>query len=346
MRPNGTGVSCLSHATLLALICLLANGGCGSSGPDVQTKRDDAPPTTQFGKNERIAVTNFPLFCVVKMICDQSESPVKEVVYCGPSKTDDPHTWVPSGDQIRDLQNVDLIVCNGPGAQFSTWIDKVTIDENKLLNTTDALDLEEFVVVKDYELVHSHGPEGEHSHSWVVSQSWLSPRIAREQATLCYGRIVNHFGPSKSFDEGFAQLQKSFDTLEAAVEKIKEVQSDVVVATSNPEASYLTRELGWEDRYLQWDKDTSPEDAKKSLAEMRDRFAKQNADAVETESLFLWVGPKNGSLSDFVEQEWEASLKIDLVETPLGSSSELDPQGYFSRMANNLEAIGAAVSSK
>ena len=338
MRPNRNGTFIFNHVVMLVGLVCLSAGGCGSPKP--------AAATSPVEKHNRIAVTNFPLYCVVKTICDQSGSPVKEIVYCGPSEGDDPHTWVPSVDQIRDLQNVDLIICNGPGAQFSKWIDKVTIDENKLVKTTDALDLEEFVIVKDYQLVHSHGPEGEHSHSWVVPQSWLSPRIARKQATLCFKRIVEEYGQNKSLDDGFAELQKNFDSLEARVEQIRDAQDDLVVASSSPEVSYLTRELAWEDRYLQWNEDTPPDAAKKSLAEMRGRFAKQNPDAAKSEAFFLWAGQKNESLSNFVGQSWKLSAGIDLIQTPLETLGGLGPKSYFERMASNLGAVGVAVQTE
>jgi len=236
-----------------------------------------------------------------------------------------------------------LIVGNGPGATFATWIDKVTLPENRLVNTTDAIKLTEFVVVKDYQLVHSHGPEGEHSHSWVVPQSWLSPRIARKQATLCFEKIVDCYGESESLDIGFAKLQTVFDDLDAKCEQLK--SSAITVVCSTPDVLYLTREFGADDRYLQWNEARSEADAKKELAEMRARVLKENPDAAQTETLFLWSGKAIDELLDF-SQQWKTVVETDLIATPLAETpadGKPDPQGYFKRMASNLGRIRVSV---
>ena len=248
---------------------------------------------------------------------------------------------MPSTEQVRDLQKVDLIVCNGPGAVFANWMDKVTIDESKLCKTTDAIKLTEFVLVKDYQLVHSHGPEGEHSHAWVVPQSWLSPRIARKQASRCFERIADVYGQSKELDDGFAELQSKFDGLESACEKLRTQEPKYVVASSTPDIQYLTRELGWDDRYLQWTESREQTVAEKELKELRARAIKKDPEALKTESTFLWSGDTIDELSPFVTAQWKSVAEIDLIDVPVAEKA--DPQGYFLRMAENLKRIGDAV---
>jgi zinc transport system substrate-binding protein len=313
------------------LLSLVAMAGCDSKQGSVAKK--DANVLQQ-----RIAVTNYPLYCIASAICRDRSGPVKEVIYVGPPKESDPHPWVPSTDQIRELQNVDLVICNGPGAVFANWMDKVTIDENKLCKTTDGMKLTEFVLVEDYQLVHSHGPEGEHSHTWVVPQSWLSPRIARKQAKLCFDRLVKVYGESPKLDNGFAELQKQFDELESTCEKLRGEFPGLVIASSTPDIEYLTRELGWNNRYLQWTEPREIGEAEKELAAMRDRFTKEDAAAPKDEKLFLWSGGELQQLSGFVDSQWKASTNIDLVDVPLADSP--DPNGYFERMTNNLKRIG------
>lgn len=304
--------------------------GCKSDNKAASAGESDGP-------HARVAVTNYPLYCVVSSICRDANGPVKEVVYVGPPGELDAHSWMPGANQIRDLQKVDLIICNGPGAVFANWMDKVTIDESKLCKTTDAIKLAEFVVVKDYQLVHSHGPEGEHSHSWVVPQSWLSPRIARKQAKLCFDRLVSVYGESPQLDNGFAELQKQFDELEAMVEGIKTADTELIVASSSPDIQYLTRELGWTDRYLQWTETRDVAQGEKELAAMRARFAESNPDAPKSEKLFLWSGDRLDGLNEFVESKWPANAMIDLIDTP---DESLSVDGYFQRMSANLKRIG------
>ncbi len=318
----------------LVFLLLLATMfvGCDAKQKTEASKADQ-------GLQYRVAVANYPMYCMVSTICRDADGPVREVVYVGPPRGADPHSWMPAADQIRDLQKVDLIICNGPGAVFATWMDKVTIDESKLCRTTDAIKLTEFVIVKDYQLVHSHGPEGEHSHSWVVPQSWLSPRIARKQAKLCFERMVAVYGQSPKLDNGFAELQKQFDELEAAHEEIKIGVPSMTVASSTPDVQYLTRSLDWDDRYLQWTETREVAQAEEELVKMRERFAKEDPEADATEPLFLWSGPSIEKLAGFVDSTWSAVVTIDLIDLPEGESLEAD--GYFLRMAENLKRLGS-----
>ena len=318
---------------VIVLLCATVFVGCDQEQRTARTA--DAP--TLHG---RVAVTNYPLYCMVRKICVSEKDLIKEVVYVGPAAESDPHSWIPSADQIRDLQNVDLIVCNGPGAVFANWMDKVTIDESKLCKTTDAIKLTEFVLVKDYQLVHSHGPEGEHSHNWVVPQSWLSPRIARKQAKHCFDRLVKVYGQSSKLDDGFAELQKQFDELEAAHENVKARSPDLIVASSTPEIQYLTRSLGWSDRYLQWTEARDFEQAEKELTALRTRNAKPESNKVTTEKMFLWSGDAIKPLADFVASNWSQVVVVDLIDRP-GSSTDSDD--YFNRMAENFRRLDAAI---
>ena len=322
----------LRVCALLALL-LFVLVGCDSP--------QSSKPPVPVSMHHRIAVTNYPLYCIVQTICGESNDVVKNVIYVGPPHGVDPHSWMPSIEQIRELQSVDLIVCNGAGAAFATWVDKVTLPEDRLCKTTDAIKLEEFVIVKDYQLVHSHGPEGEHSHSWVVPQSWLSPTIARKQAKLCMDRMVEFYGQSKSFDDGFAEVKNKLDGLEAACEFIKNSDRDFTVACSTPDILYLTRAIGLGDRYLQWTESRPESDAEKELDAMRARAVKENPDAPQSESLFLWSGKVVESLSGFANQQWKSVVEVDLIAAP-NEDGDLDPEGYFERMASNLERIRVA----
>lgn len=309
--------------------------GC-SSNPEPDVVREAGQP---FG---RVAVTNFPLFCFVSRLCEGHEF-VNEVIYVGPGQKDDPHSWMPTGEQIRDLQKVDLVICNGPGAVFSNWMEKVTIDESKLCKTTNAVKLTEFVVVKDFQLVHSHGPEGEHSHSWVVPQSWLSPSIARKQAKYCFDQLTKLYGQTGTMDNSFADLQKEFDRLESKHETLKLKSGDLVVASSTPDLQYLTRSLGWNDRYLHWNEPRDIEQATKEISEMRERYqsATEKTSSPELAKQFLWSGKKWNQLSELVAQRWKKEVLIDLIDAPNGT---LPKRGdYFARMENNLDILSSIV---
>jgi zinc transport system substrate-binding protein len=321
----------LTNAVLI-FFCgiVLAFSGCS---PESESDLGNEPS----GPSGKVAVTNYPLFCFVEEICRTYDT-VNEVIYVGPAAGQDAHAWVPSATQIRELQKVDLIVCNGPGAVFANWMDKVTIDESKLCETTDAMKLAEFVVVKDFQLVHSHGPEGEHSHSWVVPQSWLAPNIARKQAKHIHKKLVEAYGASRQLDGGFADLQKKFDDLESKHEKLKAKSIDLIVASSTPDVQYLTRSLGWKDRYLHWNEPRSEEQAEKELSEMRARYKEDGATDSTEERIFLWSGGALKGLSGVASQQWSKVVVVDLIDSPTASGDN-----YFDRMSQNLDRLGAAI---
>jgi zinc transport system substrate-binding protein len=322
----------LAFTGLLILVGLLVSG----CTPDNRASlTDDA---TDAGLRGRVAVTNYPLYCFVKQICaanadgNSNAGPVKQVVYIGPKAGDDPHSWTPTSDQVRDLQNVDLIVCNGPGAVFANWMSRVTLEESKICNTTDAVKLEEFVKATDYQLVHSHGPEGEHSHAWVVAHSWLSPSVARKQANFCVKKLTELYGESETFDNGHAGLVKRFDELESKLESVKASAEKVVLTASTPEILYLTKALGLPDRYLAWSESRGAEQAEQEIRELRRRSGLEDG----RKKVLLWTTPPIPELKEVVKTQWDDVAEISRIDC-------YSDRDYFEEMLDNLDRLEKAI---
>ena len=159
----------------LGVLCL----ACLHAGCDRPT--NNVSPATADESNRVVAVS-YPLQFLTQRIVGASMHQGKpiEVEFPVPSNAD-PRKWRPDRDVIQRMQSSDLVVANGIGAQYASWLDTVSIPESRLCNSaTKGLAIREYVQVDDIRLVHSHGPEGEHSHPMMISQSWLDPAIAKK----------------------------------------------------------------------------------------------------------------------------------------------------------------------
>ncbi len=178
-----------------------------------------------------------------------------------------PREWSPTVEQIAAIQKADLVVVNGPGAPYANWLVRVTLPESKICRSCENLELRDFVTVKDYQLVHSHGPEGEHSHPYFVPYPWLSPRIAAKQAAEIKNALSRIYPEHvEEFDKNFSVLDKELSTLVANQKAIAAEQQNKVFATANPHLKFLTRFVGAEDHHLLW---FSPEDVDSVAVEVQ-----------------------------------------------------------------------------
>ena len=113
-----------------------------------------------------VVVVNYPLEYFARRIGGdliQVRFPVPE--------NRDPAYWEPSGDQIAEFQSADLILLNG--ADYAKWTLRATLPWSRTIVTCEGME-EELIEIPDA-VVHSHGPEGEHSHAGLVSETWLDP---------------------------------------------------------------------------------------------------------------------------------------------------------------------------
>ena len=117
----------------------------------------------------KIAVVNYPLYCFAKSIAGD-----KATVYL-PSLEGDPAYWKPSARQVINFQNADLILTNGAG--YAKWLEKVSLPSSKIVNTSGSF--KDQWIETDEVLVHSHGPEGEHSHKGTAITTWLNFKFAQ-----------------------------------------------------------------------------------------------------------------------------------------------------------------------
>ncbi|MEE2825032.1 MAG: metal ABC transporter substrate-binding protein [Planctomycetota bacterium] len=228
-------------AILLALPVLWMPCGCQRNDRTPQDNTAFSQPT----RSDQVSAISYPLFFVTGKLLEGTS--IQLDLVAPPANAPEP--WTPDQQQIETLQASDLIIANGSGAPFAKWMVRVSLPESRVIQTTDNFSIEEFIMVKDHRVVHQHGPEGEHSHPFMVAETWLDPAMLKKQAEeiavaliRCYPTLDNQVR------ENLEQLNQSLDRL---TEQVKGIPKGNVI-TSTPRLKYLTRAAGLQDTHLLW----------------------------------------------------------------------------------------------
>ena len=120
-----------------------------------------------------VYTTNYPLAYFAERIGGEQV----EVTFPAPADVD-PAYWAPQPEVIAEYQSADLIRLNGAG--YEKWTERASLPANKMVDTSKAV--ESSYVPLEEGVVHTHGPEGEHSHKGWAFTTWLDPMIAIAQA--------------------------------------------------------------------------------------------------------------------------------------------------------------------
>jgi len=152
------------------LICLLLLSACGqeqAARPAAAGKAGGSTPPT-------IYAVSYPLAWAAGRLAGTDAEvrfPVPEGV--------DPAFWQPDLETIAAYQGADLILLNGAG--YAKWIANVSLSRNRLLNTSQGF--AEQLIAIDAGPLHSHGPEGDHSHGELAFTLWLDLTLYEKQVT-------------------------------------------------------------------------------------------------------------------------------------------------------------------
>ena len=210
-------------------------------------------PTTQPPNNhssaeqssKTIVTTSYPLQWVTQQITGDDYQ-----VNFPASTADQPDRWRPDRETIAEIQTADLIVCNGIAAPYARWMKTVSLPSSKVVNSASkGLSLSDFISVEDIQIVHSHGPEGEHSHPTMVSRTWLAPAILIKQANYISEQLCKRFpDDATSFKTNLADLEKKLVSI--TPQSLPDPAPTVLAAT--PELKFLTRAVHVEDLHFNW----------------------------------------------------------------------------------------------
>lgn len=163
----------------------------------------------------------------------------------------DPAYWKPTADEIREIQACAFIFLNGAG--YEPWAAQSALPRAKSVDTT--AELTSRLIVEDGG-THSHGPDGEHSHSGFASSTWLSPELAKEQLATVVGRLSEALGPTVLTRDIYQDLCKRLDEGAANLRAVGMLQPKLLA--SHPVYQYLGQAGGIAIDSMHWEPGEMP----------------------------------------------------------------------------------------
>lgn len=315
----------------MAICLLLCIGfvGCKKE-PTNESQKDN----TSTGPAFRITAASYALQFLTQRIAGEKvnvEFPVP--------RDQDPKTWKPTIEQIQEMQSADLLVINGQGADYAKWLVRVSLVDSKVCDSASELDTSDYIFVSDYEVVHTHGPEGEHSHAYAVPYPWLDPLIAKKQAATITESLKRTYPDmAATFETNLKTLNEQLDELQGDFEEAKKSLTNKEFVSVNPETEFFTRALSLDgERILLFKLNEAKEisSQKRKLQELVERLTESGNSKVNV--LFGSFGLTRDELAkqlNLAEFSGVRTIELDLLDHPPETGD------YFSAMRSNLKAVG------
>jgi len=177
----------------------------------------------------------------------------------------DPAFWRPGIAEISAIQSADLIALNGAG--FADWVARASLPRARLVDTSApfAEDL-----IRTESVTHSHGADGEHSHTGTASFTWLDFAQAAKQAdslAIAMERRIPTVADGLAARR--ADLEADLMALDAEAEEIGAGLAGVTLIATHPRYQYFARAYGLDILSLEWDAGAMPDAAQwQALADL------------------------------------------------------------------------------
>ena len=233
------------------LAAAVALGGCQMNTPS-QSRPSQASAVSEKPDPFSVYVVNYPL----KYFAERLGGEHVEVVFPAPAEID-PAYWSPVAETVAAYQGADLILRHGAG--YAKWIERVSLPTSRLVDTSAAfaqryLPLEEATV-------HSHGPEGEHSHQGTSFVTWLDPDLAIEHARSVTAALTKAKPKqSEAFQQAFQALEADWRAFDARLAAVAESLGSEPLIFSHPVYQYFERRYGLNGRSVYFEPEESPDE--------------------------------------------------------------------------------------
>jgi zinc transport system substrate-binding protein len=279
---------------------------CGSDKQQAQEEKAHLKPV--------VAVVNFPLYTFASQIGADKV----EVFF--PQIDGDPAYWQPDEASIEKFQNADLILLNG--ADYAKWIEKVSLPAATQVNTAKAFS-DQLIEIKGE--VHSHGPEGEHSHTGYAFTTWLDLKNAVKHAGAVNEALVELIPEEKeTFNANFNDVKEQLIQLDGQLSDIFGSKENLQLFASHPVYQYLGKGYGVQFISYHWEPDQMPSDT--DWEEFEHELDHHSAKAM------LW---EDEPLDEIRLKLKELGVKV-IVFNPGGNLAELD---FLQLMKQNVENL-------
>ena len=231
----------------------------------------------------------------------------------------DPAYWKPSADAIRQIQSCDLIVLNG--AAYEPWAAQAALPRARTVDTTATVRGQLIEVEGES---HSHGPEGEHTHSTTASTTWLSPAFAKAQADAIAARLGAVL-PARTADIAARQagLHARLKRVETALAELKSLEPKWLA--SHPVYQYLGQASGVAIESKHWEPGEMPDEKEWT------KFRLTRAAFPKPTAWMLWEGEPGPEIRAQLEKE---GVRVAIV--PLFPSADGEFAASYAALLERL----------
>jgi zinc transport system substrate-binding protein len=267
----------------------------------------------------QIYTVNYPLYWAAQQLVGEGG----DVHFPAPTHID-PAFWQPDAKAIAAFQQADLILLNG--ASYARWVSRVSLPVNRLVDTSRAFATQ--LIPLDGGPVHSHGPQGDHSHGEKAFTLWLDLGFYVQQVQATAAAIARKFPQlASNIAAREKELVEQFVAMDGALKRLGREFDGAPVLYSHPVYQYFDRRYQFKGRALHWEPDQlpSPED----WSELRALLVQYRA------AIMLWEAEPL--------PETRAGLRELGVESvvfrPMGNRP--DEGDFLSGMSANIERLRA-----
>lgn len=158
---------------------------------------------------------------------------------------------------IEDLQEADLIVRSS--LQDEAWLDYISLPRSRVVDISQGLEMD---ALKSHDaIVHSHGPEGAHSHSKPAIAPWLDLTILLKQIKNIEDALHQKLPHTPAIAKNSQALQQDIAALHEEMTALGKSARDVHFFAPYAAYDYLARRYGLSIMSLGWRQDGAPTDA-------------------------------------------------------------------------------------
>ena len=216
-----------------------------------QESPSSAPAVSQEDGRLTLYTVSYPLKYLAERVGGESVS----AVFPAPPDID-PAYWSPDPEQVAAYQGADLILLNGAG--YATWVDRASFLRRQLVDTSAGF--RDRLLPLDEAPLHTHGPEGDHSHSETAFTTWLDPALALEHARVI-ADALGGLRPDRAevFEQNLHALEGDLARLDQRLERVAQRLGQSPLVFSHPVYAYLERRYRLNGRSLHWEPDRVPD---------------------------------------------------------------------------------------
>ena len=276
---------------------------------------------TQLHAQDRlsIAAVNAPLASFAETLGGDAV----EVIYPVPEGADAAF-WRPPIAVISEIQQADIILLNG--AEFAKWTAKTSLPRSRIVTTSAAFS--DALIETTEGVTHSHGNEGEHSHTGLAALTWLDFDQATRQAEAVAEAIVRKRPDLETpVAEALATLRAELAALDARAITLGGAFGETPIIALHSGYEYFVRAYDLNLRQVTWPQGEDPDTA--MLSDLEDLLADHPA------KLALWPDPPTKAAAEALE-----SRGIPSVVLPTGANIKAD---FVEAMTAGLDALEAAI---